>query len=145
MNEPLTEREIEILRLLENGCANGEIAARLSLTLNTVKWYCKRIYEKLGVENRIQAIQRAQALGILAGSDERAKPASPLHKLPNPLTAFVGRRAEVDAVKHLLKQNRLLTLTGPGGIGKTRLALRVAEEMTGLFQDGVCFVDLSSV
>ena len=144
MVEPLTEREIEILQLAANGCANGEIAARLSLTLNTVKWYCKRIYEKLEVANRTQAIQRAKTLGLLAGGNGQAKSA-PHYNLPNPLTAFVGRRAEVDAVKQLLGQNRLLTLTGPGGIGKTRLSLQVAEEMTGHFQDGVCFVDLSSV
>ncbi|MFN8490683.1 MAG: LuxR C-terminal-related transcriptional regulator [Caldilineaceae bacterium] len=145
MHEPLSEREIEILQLAADGYANGEIAARLSLALNTVKWYSKRIYEKLAVENRAQAIKRAQALGLLDANPQPAKPAQPYVKLPNPLTPLVGRRAEVDAVKQLLKQHRLLTLTGPGGIGKTRLALQAAEEMRGFFPDGVCFVDLSAI
>ena len=65
-----------------------------------------------------------------------------LHHLPVQLTSFVGRKREVDDVRRLLVEARLLTLTGPGGIGKTRLALRVAEaaEETGL---PVCFVDLA--
>lgn len=145
MNEPLSEREIEILRLAADGQANGEIAARLSLSLNTVKWYSRRIYEKLAVENRTQAVQRAHTMGLLAENQPPTKAAQPFHNLPSPLTTFVGRRAEIDAAKQLLKQHRLLTLTGPGGIGKTRLALRVAEEMQGVFQDGLCFVDLAPV
>lgn len=145
MHEPLSEREIEILRLAADGCANGEIAARLSLSLNTIKWYSKRIYEKLGVESRAQAIKYAQTLGLFNGSSPQTQPVQPLYNLPRPLTTFVGRRAEIDTVKQLLKQHRLLTLTGPGGIGKTRLALQVAEEMRGFFKDGVCFVDLAAI
>jgi predicted ATPase/DNA-binding CsgD family transcriptional regulator len=145
MDEPLSEREIEILRLAADGSANAEIAARLSLSLNTVKWYSKRIYEKLAVGNRIEAIRRAQTLGLLDDARAQAEPTQPHHNLPDPLTAFVGRRAEVDAVKQLLKQHRLLTLIGPGGIGKTRLALQVAKEMSGLFRDGIYFVDLASI
>ncbi|MFN8468406.1 MAG: LuxR C-terminal-related transcriptional regulator [Caldilineaceae bacterium] len=144
MDEPLSEREIDILRLAADGCANGEIAAHLALSLNTVKWYNKRIYEKLAVDNRTQAIQRAHTLGLLNGDDGQAELPG-RHNLPSPLTALVGRRAEVDAVKQLLRQHRLLTLTGPGGIGKTRLALRAAEEMTGLFADGIYFVDLAPI
>lgn len=143
MNEPLSEREIEILRLVAAGCANGEIAAQLSLSLNTIKWYSKRIYEKLAVENRTQAIKRAQSLGLLTAPHQTPKATPPLNNLPSPLTTFVGRRSEIDTVKQLLKQHRLLTLTGPGGIGKTRLALQVATEMSGIFPDGVCFVDLA--
>ncbi|MEZ4706154.1 MAG: LuxR C-terminal-related transcriptional regulator [Caldilineaceae bacterium] len=144
MNEPLSAREIEILRLAADGCANGEIAVRLSLSLNTIKWYSKRIHEKLGVESRVQAIKQAQNMGLLDSSGDLPPPL-PNYVLPRPLTAFVGRRAEVDAVKQLLRQHRLLTLTGPGGIGKTRLALQVAEEVSALFRDGVCFVDLAAV
>ncbi|MEZ4864250.1 MAG: LuxR C-terminal-related transcriptional regulator [Caldilineaceae bacterium] len=145
MNEPLSEREIEILRLAADGCANGEIAARLSLSLNTVKWYSKRIYEKLAVENRTQAIKRAQSLGLLAEDTPSTQAAPPQNNLPTPLTTFVGRRGEIDTIKQLLKQHRLLTLTGPGGIGKTRLALQVATEMSWSYPDGVCFVELAPI
>src|SRR5262245_11673948 len=140
MNESISEREIEILRLAADGYANGEIASRMSLSLNTIKWYSKRIYEKLDVESRTQAIKRAQTLGLFDGAGPQTRPIQPRGNLPSSLTTFVGRQAEIDTVKQLLKQHRLLTLTGPGGIGKTRLALQVAEELQTLFQDGVYFV-----
>lgn len=67
--------------------------------------------------------------------------------LPNPATAFIGREREVSAVKDLLSREgvRLVTLTGPGGIGKTRLALQVASEVNERFDGGVCFVPLAAV
>ena len=66
---------------------------------------------------------------------------------PVPLTAFVGRVDELARVTALLARPdvRLLTLTGPGGIGKTRLALRAAERVSAQFADGVVFVSLASV
>jgi predicted ATPase/DNA-binding CsgD family transcriptional regulator len=62
--------------------------------------------------------------------------------LPGELSSFVGRRRELSAVKRLLGESRLVTLTGVGGTGKTRLALRVATEVRRAFGDGVWFVDL---
>jgi predicted ATPase/class 3 adenylate cyclase len=69
------------------------------------------------------------------------------HSLPAQLTPLIGRVEEVAAVCDRLRQEdvRLLTLTGPGGIGKTRLALQVAAELTETFADGVFFVDLAPV
>jgi LuxR family maltose regulon positive regulatory protein len=64
--EPLSEREIEILQLIAEGMTNPEIAARLYLSLNTVKVHTRNIYGKLGVNNRTQAVARARALGILS-------------------------------------------------------------------------------
>jgi predicted ATPase/class 3 adenylate cyclase len=65
--------------------------------------------------------------------------------IPVQLTSFVGREREVAEVARLLKEARLVTLTGPGGSGKTRLALRAAVECAGAFPDGVVFVDLAPV
>jgi predicted ATPase/class 3 adenylate cyclase len=65
--------------------------------------------------------------------------------LPSELTSFVGRERELEAVKNLLGSTRLLTLTGPGGSGKTRLALRVASSVLDRFPDGVFFVELASI
>ncbi len=71
--------------------------------------------------------------------------AGTITNLPRQPTALLGRQQEVAAVRGLLEQPavRLLTLTGPGGTGKTRLALQVAEEMAAGSVDGVCFVALA--
>jgi predicted ATPase/DNA-binding CsgD family transcriptional regulator len=71
----------------------------------------------------------------------RARPSN----LPSELTSFVGRRSELREVKHLLTTTRLLTLTGSGGAGKTRLALRAATEMARGFPDGAWLVLLASI
>src|ERR1700733_12950810 len=65
--------------------------------------------------------------------------------LPLPLTPFVGRERELAQVTRLLTAGRLVTLTGAGGVGKTRLALEVAAALAAGFGDGADFIDLSSV
>jgi predicted ATPase/class 3 adenylate cyclase len=67
------------------------------------------------------------------------------NNLPSQLTSFVGRDQEIAQAIELLATTRLLTLTGPGGTGKTRLALQVGAEVLAEFGDGVFFVDLSPV
>ena len=67
------------------------------------------------------------------------------YNLPLPLSSFVGRERELDAVRRLLEQARLVTLTGAGGIGKTRLALRVAADQVAAYADGVCWVELAAL
>jgi predicted ATPase/transcriptional regulator with XRE-family HTH domain len=80
-----------------------------------------------------------------------AESGPPILNLPAALTSLIGRQEEVAAISRSLLQpeTRLLTLTGPGGTGKTRLALEVAhhlwQEQPDLWRDGVCFVDLSAV
>jgi predicted ATPase/DNA-binding CsgD family transcriptional regulator len=65
--------------------------------------------------------------------------------LPAELTSFVGRRQEVTGIRRMLSTSRLVTLTGPGGVGKTRLAQRVGADLRRAFPDGVWFVGLAEL
>ena len=65
LSEPLSERELEVLRLIGAGCSNREIADRLVIAVSTVKWYVNAIYGKLQVESRTRAIARARELNIM--------------------------------------------------------------------------------
>ena len=64
---------------------------------------------------------------------------------PAMLSSFIGRDRELEEVRSLLDESRLLTLTGPGGIGKTRLAVEAVSQMKETFQDGVYYVPLSTI
>src|SRR5690349_2355348 len=68
-----------------------------------------------------------------------------LHNLPHPLTSFVGRQREIAQAGRLLGVTRLLTLTGAGGVGKTRLGHEIAASMLDTFQDGVWLVELAAL
>ena len=67
------------------------------------------------------------------------------NNLPTQLTAFVGRERELDEARELLLRSRLLTLTGPGGTGKTRLSLQLAGSVMEAFPGGIWFVPLANV
>lgn len=149
--EPLTEREVEILRLLAEGLSNQEIADRLVLALSTVKWYAKQLYSKLGVNNRSHAVARARSLGLFddpkaaQATDQSVPTNAPHNNLPAQISSFVGRQREIGEIVHLLKSTRLLLLTGPAGTGKTRLSLRVAAEVLASFANGVYFIPLAPI
>jgi non-specific serine/threonine protein kinase len=79
--------------------------------------------------------------GLPLGADEPAH----RHNLPIQLTSFIGREKEIEALRQMITTgpSRLVTLTGSGGVGKTRLALRAAGELLGDFEDGVWLVELA--
>jgi predicted ATPase/DNA-binding SARP family transcriptional activator len=104
----------------------------------------RTLVDDLGIDPtpELQELERA----ILRHDPALAVPAPrPKTNVPAPLTPLVGRQLELTAVTALMRSNdlRLLTLTGPGGIGKTRLAVHAALELLADFRDGVFFVDLS--
>ena len=82
---------------------------------------------------------------LLSPLSQEGKRAAFWHNLPAQLTSLIGREHAVAAVCTLLQRAdvRLVTLTGPGGIGKTRLGLQVAAELGESFGDGICFVSLA--
>lgn len=110
------------------------------LTLTDLGWY-----ELKGL-SRPEHLHQVTAPGLPAEfPPPRARP-SYRAWLPPQLTTLRGRAADVEAIASLLDSGaRLLTLTGPGGIGKTRLATAVAERVEGRYRDGVGFIDLASV
>ncbi|WP_428032808.1 ATP-binding protein [Ancylobacter sp.] len=76
----------------------------------------------------------------------REKPARPVpSNLPPVLSRIVGRKATVQTIASLLKEQRFVSLVGPGGIGKSTVAIAVAHEMEDSFGDGICFVDLAAL
>jgi predicted ATPase/tetratricopeptide (TPR) repeat protein len=106
------------------------------------------LVDALGLDRGQRALMAAAArrTGRMAAVPPRPQ-TSPRHNLPEEATSFVGRAAELAMLKDLLQrpQVRLVTLTGPGGSGKTRLALRAAANLLGEFTDGVCFVSLAAL
>src|SRR5687768_13457051 len=66
-------------------------------------------------------------------------------QLPLALTSLIGRDRDVDAINQALDGSRLVTLVGPGGVGKTRLALEVASARQASYRDGVWFVELAAL
>src|ERR1051326_3241773 len=72
--------------------------------------------------------------------DDSAQPS-----LPRSLTTFIGRQNDIAEIRRLLQRSRLMTLHGPGGVGKTRLALEVGRESASEYPDGLAFVDLAAV
>jgi predicted ATPase/DNA-binding CsgD family transcriptional regulator len=140
-SEPLNNREFQILRLKVKRQKNKEIAEHLYLAMPTVKWYVQQIYSKLGVSNVKELTDCAEALGLLDEQDDSSQPTQTT--LPNPITSFIGREYEISEISESLKTARLLTLSGTGGTGKTRLALEVAEVAKDNYRDGVFFVNLA--
>ncbi|MEZ4668564.1 MAG: LuxR C-terminal-related transcriptional regulator [Anaerolineae bacterium] len=147
--EALNSRAVEILQLLAEGLSDREIADRLYLTINTVKWYNRQIYSILGVGSRTQAIARAHELQLLDAEKSApfnsAAPAALSSNLPAETTRFIGRARERAAIIQMLETVHLLTLVGPPGTGKTRLAITVGRETTQYFPDGVYFISLAPI
>ncbi|WP_329126714.1 ATP-binding protein [Streptomyces sp. NBC_01465] len=134
----ISARETDVLTLLGEHLSNAEISARLFISVRTVESHVSALLRKLEVPDR-------RALSRYAAELARAEQSRPAPALPAPLTAFIGRMQERAELAEAVKVHRQVTAVGPGGVGKTRLALAVAAEVAGNFADGVWFVDLAPV
>lgn len=90
-------------------------------------------------------VTKKEYVDIKLSNGNQSKSFKAKNNLPSVLTEFVGRSTEIEKINYLLDCVRLVTLTGPGGIGKTRLALQVASMRLYNYRDGVFFIPLSAV
>ena len=128
-----------MLALVGARLPNAEIAGRLYLSVRTVENHVSSLLRKYGVANR-RALAEVAAQ-VAAGMPDPGR----LAGAPAALTRFIGRQEERDLLAGALREGRLVTLHGPGGVGKTRLALEVARAAGPLFPSGRVFVDLIPV
>jgi non-specific serine/threonine protein kinase len=151
----------EVLRRLRSAAAlsQEELAERSGLSRNGISDLERGLHPSPRLETvRLLADGLAladdQRVALLAAArpalwqDRGVLPATSLRdSLPIPLTRLIGRESELAALQAMLTDDevRLLTLTGPGGVGKTRLALRVAHDLRGEFTDGAAFVPLATI
>ena len=120
-------REAEVLQLVGLRLSNAEIAKTLFISERTVESHVSSLLRKLGLPDR-----RALA----AYASEQATGSSVRLMWPaEPPTSFVGRETELAALTSAIGRYRLVTLTGPGGVGKTRLALRALCDRQAAFSD----------
>jgi transcriptional regulator with XRE-family HTH domain len=121
------------------GVADADVAALVAFARDTAP-----LPVGLAAPDRVPPALPEPALGAAA---QRAGTLAARSSLPAPLTGLIGREQAIDTIRILLLRPdvRLVTLTGPGGIGKTRLAVASALQVQAAFADGVCYVDLSAI
>jgi predicted ATPase/DNA-binding CsgD family transcriptional regulator len=131
----LTAREAEVLALVARHLTNAQIADELVISPRTVESHVSAMLRKLQLPDRRSLARHAETrLDVVVRSGPR--------RLPVPVTPFIGRLDERSSLAEALASHRMVTATGPGGIGKTRLALSVAADLAPARRDGVWFVDL---
>jgi DNA-binding CsgD family transcriptional regulator/tetratricopeptide (TPR) repeat protein/DNA-binding XRE family transcriptional regulator len=138
---PLTERERDILNLIQADLADSTIAERLFLKISTVRWYVKQIYSKLGIHNRDEAMAYTGAVDGISTSPElefaaaNTDAARSVRHRTNSLpleiaNRYVGRSQETSELTTLLRaRTRLASVYGRSGIGKTALACKVLADL----------------
>ncbi len=138
--EVVSAREAEVLDALRDHLTNAEIARRLHISVRTVESHVSSLLRKLGAVDRrgLAALASEVAAQATFGIGE-------IVGLPTKWTSFIGRRTELAEVSEAISSSRLVTIVGPGGVGKTRLAAVVAGLCTHNFPAGGAFVDLVPV
>lgn len=136
----LTRRELEVANLVAEGLTNRALAARLHLSERTVEGHIEHALNKLGMSSRTQ-------LAVWVGRSGQATPPSsrPASSIPRQMTSFIGREKDIQGLRQLIAGQKIVTLVGSGGSGKTRLAIEVANELQLERQHAAWFIDLSAI
>ena len=144
--EQFKPREIEIISLMADGLSNKEIGETLFIGKETVRWYNKQIYSKLGTSRRTEAISLAREMGII-GEREKVEDEGVLYTLPVTTGPFIGRDEETADLIDLLNNPdiRLISIIATGGMGKSRLVLELGHQVKDNYQHGAAFIDLTAV
>ena len=136
----VTAREREVLACLAARLTNREIADRLGCSVRTVESHVSALLSKLDVADRIALARLGQSIS------GRTLPVG--QRLPRPVASFVGRKQELAEIAGLLESNPVVTLVGPPGVGKTRLAVEFVRDQADagrLAVSEVVFCDLTSL
>jgi predicted ATPase/DNA-binding SARP family transcriptional activator len=127
-------------------------SGRQADALQTYRAARARLVAELGLEPgpELRRLEQAilvqdPALAIVSGEEARGRKQKPAHNLPPELTSLIGRERELPELAGLLSEHRLVTICGPGGVGKTRISQRVAIAVLDRFEDGSWFVDLAAI
>jgi predicted ATPase/DNA-binding CsgD family transcriptional regulator len=143
------ERELEIINLMADGLSNKDIADHLYITKETVRWYNKQIYSKLGTSRRTEAIAIAREMGLIKDSATSLPDTSITiqHRLPVTTGPFIGRDDELYELSDILGNPsvRLVSIIATGGMGKSRLSLELGHHIKSNYAQGALFIDLASI
>ena len=145
----IAERLAEALEIPEVDRAAFIKAARAELAVDRLKSPTQDLSQIALVPAKILSSEAVSFLFTQITSTSQTKPSSspnkPITNLPAPLTTFIGREKEQSDIIRLINKHRLVTLTGPGGVGKTRLSTKMGEQVLGDYPDGVWLVELAPI
>ena len=122
----ISVREAEVLNALRDHLTNAQIAQKLHISVRTVESHVSSLLRKLGAADRRELALRTDVPPVWPPPAPELSDTPQVVGLPATWTTFVGRAAELEELSQALSSNRLVTLVGPGGVGKTRLAVVAA-------------------
>ncbi|WP_432382483.1 winged helix-turn-helix domain-containing protein [Duganella sp. P38] len=146
----LGPRAFDVLWMLveANGAVVGkdELIARVwggaIVEENNLQAQMSAIRKALGTDRDMISTEFGKGYALSAGRQERS---APQPDFPHPVTSLVGRAGELDEIQRLVTERRFVTLTGPGGIGKTRLAIETGHQLRAAFADGVYMAEMAKI
>jgi transcriptional regulator with XRE-family HTH domain len=129
------------------GCARITLRRIEAGALKPSKELALILLGKLGVPQAESEawLRFARGLSEFPESSADSSVSKPITNLPAPLTTFIGREKEQAEILKLLNKHRLVTLVGSGGVGKTRLSLKIGEQVLGDYANGVWLIELASI
>jgi len=138
-HEPTNEQaHADLMRLLAR-------AGQPALALDQYRQLRETLDRELGEEPGEAITRRSKEIASAVPTSNAGNQAKARGNLKEPLTSFVGRRRELTSVLSVVRQHRIVTLTGAGGCGKTRLALSAADALAAAFPDGVWLLELAAL